>query len=513
MPTSQGLRAIVLALLVMLLCACQSAAPAPTSAPATSIPALTAAPAGTPEPTHEPDPVLAPTDAPAPTAAVAPTGAPAPTAELAAGPLPAPLYFLSQEGQIWRMERDGQTRRQLTFEAQRVYDFQVSPDDGALAYVTGDGSQNTLVLLDGAGRAELISGPIDSPVFSPDGNLVAYQYFTRLDSSNPPAKPSAKAGVWSMDRAGGQRTLIQASDPITDTNSPPDNARQYFPVAFAPDGSRLLLGGYYPVGEGGFVAIKQLPSGEPVRASDGCCESAWSADGTAVLIAGGTQIQDAYLGLWRADPASGQATALIDSAKTSGSPLITAPWLQPNGTLYAFAAITEAPAFDRVNQVQLQRVKPDGTLEPLSAERFGVGEALWAPSGSGAVVSTVSASPDGGYGDLVWVPASGGVSQTLAAPGMRLRWGPAVPAPRADACDQFQALGWQAPAQRAARPAVRDIQARLLALGYRQAGQPDGLYGDQTRVAVRAFQQALGLAASGDVDCATWGALLAGQRP
>jgi hypothetical protein len=502
---------ILLALLMLLLSACQSAAPAPTSAPAPSTPAPTAEPAGTPEPTHEPDPVLAPTSAP--TAAAAPTSAPAPTAEPAAGPLPGPLYFLSAEGQIWRMERDGQTRRQLTFETQRVFDFAVSPGDGALAYVTGDGSQNTLVVLDHAGRVELISGPIDSPVFTPDGNLIAYQYFTRLDSSSPPAEPSAQTGVWSIDRAGGQRTLIQASDPITDTNNPPDNARQYFPVAFAPDGSRLLLGGYYPVGEGGFVAFKQLPDGEPVRASDGCCESAWSADGTAVLIAGGTQIQDAYLGLWRADPASGKTTALIDGAKTNGSPLITAPWVQPDGTLYAFAAISESPAFDRANPVQLQRVKPDGALEPLSAERFAVGEALWAANGSGAVVSTVAASPDGGYDKMLWVPSSGGASQALGTAGMRLRWGPAAPAPRADACQRFQALAWQAPGQRAAQPAVRDIQARLLALGYRQAGQPDGLYGDQTRAAVQAFQQALSLPASGDVDCATWGALLAGRQP
>ena len=52
------------------------------------------------------------------------------------------------------------------------------------------------------------------------------------------------------------------------------------------------------------------------------------------------------------------------------------------------------------------------------------------------------------------------------------------------------------------------LQLRLLMRGYAQVGQADGFYGDQTRAAVLAFQQAGGLPASGDVDCATWAALL-----
>jgi peptidoglycan hydrolase-like protein with peptidoglycan-binding domain len=69
-------------------------------------------------------------------------------------------------------------------------------------------------------------------------------------------------------------------------------------------------------------------------------------------------------------------------------------------------------------------------------------------------------------------------------------------------------LAWQAPGTRVASPAVAELQRRLLGLGYSAVGTADGLYGDQTRAAVRAFQQASGLPTGGDVDCATWAALL-----
>lgn len=55
---------------------------------------------------------------------------------------------------------------------------------------------------------------------------------------------------------------------------------------------------------------------------------------------------------------------------------------------------------------------------------------------------------------------------------------------------------------------VRDVQSRLLALGYAEVGTPDGLYGQHTAEAVRSLQaSAVGLASDGRVGPATWAAL------
>lgn len=61
--------------------------------------------------------------------------------------------------------------------------------------------------------------------------------------------------------------------------------------------------------------------------------------------------------------------------------------------------------------------------------------------------------------------------------------------------------------------AVRDIQDRLVALGFDSAGDDRGCYGEQTREAVIAFQRARGLDADGIVGPDTWRSLYeAGYR-
>ncbi len=52
-------------------------------------------------------------------------------------------------------------------------------------------------------------------------------------------------------------------------------------------------------------------------------------------------------------------------------------------------------------------------------------------------------------------------------------------------------------------PAVRDLQEALQALG-QNPGPIDGVFGEQTEAAVRAFQQAKGLTVDGVVGTITW---------
>jgi peptidoglycan hydrolase-like protein with peptidoglycan-binding domain len=108
---------------------------------------------------------------------------------------------------------------------------------------------------------------------------------------------------------------------------------------------------------------------------------------------------------------------------------------------------------------------------------------------------------------LLWLPSNGSPVVVLPANGAMLRWGAPDSTPSATACPLGQPLAWQPPAQRTgAQPEtaqIKRVQQRLLGLGYAEVGAPDGLFGDATREAIRAFQQTAGLPATGEVDCAT----------
>ncbi|MFL5801066.1 MAG: peptidoglycan-binding protein [Roseiflexaceae bacterium] len=507
----------LLALLFVIACGSPPAAtpptaiPPPATAPATLAPLPTAAllPTSVPPPTT----AAPPTTAPPPTAVAAPTTA-APSSAL----LPAPLYFIREE-QIWRLERDGQTLSQLTAEVLPVQEFDISPSDGALAYVIKDSSADvtgTLVLMDAAGaeRTELVTGPLGSPRIEPNGDRIAFHFSQPVEGLEIGKDQPSLPGVWVTYRTGGRPGLMQPSEPIPDPNNPPPDARQYFPIAWSPDGARMLMGVYFPVGEGGRLAVKQMSDGAVVDLADGCCEAQWSVDGQSVVIAGGTQIQDAYLGLWRADAASGKTTRLIESPVGDKSALITGARELRDGQIYAFLTFMENPPYDRPIPVTMQRVSRAGQVAALRDDSYALDDALWAEDAGGAVIAEATGTFKAGR--LLWLPADGGPAVELPASGSLLRWGLPDSTPGQAACPLDAPLAWQPPAEREVSPLARRVQERLLALGYSGAGAADGLFGDTTRAAVQAFQEANGLPATGEVDCAAVQALFgaaARRRP
>jgi hypothetical protein len=500
----------LLALMVLVACGPAPAAN-PTPQAATFAPTTTQA---TDQPTSaaQPTTIPQPTAAPAGTAVPAPTVAAEPTALPQAGALlPAPLYFVADNGQIWRIERDGVTRRQITFERERVGQFDIARGDNALVYLVGSNENRQIVRLDESGRREMLSGPVFSPRLSPDGERMAFQLFQPVDGMQIGRDQGSDTGIYLQYRNGGRPGLIQASDPITDTDNPPIDARLFYPIAWSPDGGRLLIGAYYAVGDGGFQAVKDLGDDAPIRIQDAFGEASWSDDGGAIVLAGGTVMLDALPGLWRADPRTGVSTKLVNPADDATAVLATGARMFADGTVYVFLAQANSPEVDAVNMVTPHRIRPGGDPEPLRAESYRVVDALWADDASGAVVATTLDPFAEIDGPLSWLPTDGGAAVALGVNGGQQRWGNEQAQPRADACDLFTPLAWEPAATRTQRAEVLDAQSRLAALGYGEVGAPDGFFGDQTREAVRAFQRANGLPDSGDIDCATWAPLLAGK--
>jgi len=101
--------------------------------------------------------------------------------------LPRDFFFRNRDGagtwQVFRLDADGHTVQQVTFEPLNVDAYGISPLDGSIAFVTN----NQLYLVDtaGAGRRMLIDGGVvdpnnpwvnslSAPVWSPDGQTLAY---------------------------------------------------------------------------------------------------------------------------------------------------------------------------------------------------------------------------------------------------------------------------------------------------------------------------------------------------
>lgn len=197
---------------------------APSASQPTTVPtaAPTAAPTEAPTTAPTEATTAAPTEAPTTAPTEPPTTAPteAPTAE-PAGALPKPLYLL-QNGQIFRIEADGATRTQITYEvpfnpdALAVIDFAVSPADNTLAYIVQRDGPSALLRSgpDGEDPTPLFESEtvnVGDPVFSPDGRQIAVRLQGPFDQPD-----SFQSGLYLIPTEGGEPQLLVADDPIED---------------------------------------------------------------------------------------------------------------------------------------------------------------------------------------------------------------------------------------------------------------------------------------------------------
>ncbi|HEX2992263.1 MAG TPA: hypothetical protein VHO49_16370, partial [Anaerolineales bacterium] len=206
--------------------------------------------------------------------------------EPVAGLLPRSLYYLGTDNagltQVFRIERDGTTRNQVTTETVNVLDYGVSPVDGSVAYVIEN--QLLRVNADGSDRRVLVEGEaidvnnpfvnrISSPVFSPNGQTLTYSY----------------RGLNLYALATGVNNLVLENDTEEMSGDIVFPNELYIPEKYSPDGSRLLITlAYY---EGASAAIYYPESKALVRLSGAegafiCCgDPNWTADSTTLYSA------------------------------------------------------------------------------------------------------------------------------------------------------------------------------------------------------------------------------------
>lgn len=421
--------------------------------------------------------------------------------------LPAPVYLINYQNpneQIVRLETDATTLTQISFESQPVRDLSVAQRTGTLVYLVGDAQQQTLVALDGSGRRELLSGQLQAPRISPDGQTVALRIT---------GQPAAPDGVWALPVRGGRPSLVLADGPDASSS---DAEWVYTPVSYAPNDARLLLWAYDAAGPA-------IPGGQAVVVEGGqtrlrtwtCCEwPVWSTDGTAITVTGGGPGPDLRYGLVKIDLVSGAEQPILEQTEEE-VPLVTSARQLADGQIYALYLEVFSTDFSwEFPFTPLPvRVAMDGSITPLYTDLFPLSDALWREDGSGALLTVwdeVLENPIAGT--LTWVPTPStyGAALRTEVVGSQSHWADTDQPLYTGDCSLLPQIGWQPPASRVFSAGAADLQARLNAQGF-AAGTPDGYFGDQTRTALEAFQTSRNLPVSPNLDCATWQALLGRQ--
>lgn len=355
---------------------------------------------------------------------------PLPTATLPtpASLLPRGLYFLAPDAagfsQVYRLAPDGQTRSQVTFEQSNVESYDVNQNDGRVVYVSNN--QMLIVNKDGSGRQMLLDGgaldvnnpflnDIQSVAWSPNGETIAYGY--------------KGLNLYAVASGVSNRVL---ENQIRDSGGFPFPEEMYWPDAFSPDGTKLLITlGYY---EGASAAIYYPASNSLVRLSGGegafiCCgEENWTSDSSA-LYTGNPTIGMFEPGLWRIDAASGLVSTLLPGdAGNATFNFADEPFLALDGQLYFFFAnLPQTSEFQSRTPLQIVRSGIDGVtgrtvLWPATFEKMT--EALWAPDASFVIVALAQNDQTYQGGQLELVYLDGRPRVVLVPFGQTLKWGP-----------------------------------------------------------------------------------------
>ena len=361
------------------------------------------------------------------------TSTPAPSTPVvgdsASSLLPHSIYYLAPDSaqitQVFRLEKDGKTITQLTFEPSKVEDFDVSLADGRIVFLTNhqlylanaDGS-NRLLIFDAGPQDEvnMFLTRIISPVFSPSGQTIAFGH----------------QGLNFYSLTSGQTNRVledKVNDPGQGFIIPEE---LYWPEMYTTNENKLILTlGYY---EGASTGIYDISSGTLIRLDNEqraiiCCgDYSLSADSSS-LYAGSPTFGMFAAGLWRVDMNTGKVNPLLfgdyesDPVEVSDNPFIA-----PDGQLYYFyASIPNTGDMVSRPPLQLVRSAPDGVTgrTVLRPETFtAMNEALWAPDASFVIIANGSEQVYAG-GEAQLYYTDGQKTMISLVPNVQnMKWGP-----------------------------------------------------------------------------------------
>lgn len=347
------------------------------------------------------------------------------TPATAANVLPQALYYLGNDNQsvsqVFRLERDGKTNTQVTFEEFGITDYDVSPVDGSIAYVTSN--QLLLDSADDSKHRVLVDRGSDHPTFSPNGQTLAYH----------------RDGLYFYYVETGASNLIIQDHPLGGPLVP----EIYQPNVFSPDGTKLLIDIGHPP-DNPYTGAIYTPATNVLQQFAGenqsmtCCTTyggpQWTADSstfyTPATVADSSSI---FSVLWKVGANSGAVNELVPGGAGEGDNrlmyLTFEPYLAPEGHLYFFAAkYPESEGFDRRVPMVIVRTDPADMMASWTIARGDmfemVNEALWAPDASFAIVAIAPTADiyEGGRLEIVYL--DGRPNMVLTEFAKQMKWGP-----------------------------------------------------------------------------------------
>ena len=342
-----------------------------------------------------------------------------PTAPVAPALLPAPLYYLAEEGggaSLWRVEADGATQVQIADCC--ILAYAVSPASGWVAYLP---DETTLVVADALG-GEVATVDIATVGYStqsdtalawaPDGSRVAL---------------GGERGVYAY--APGSGNLTQLFDGSEDSTVVAPLSHD----AWSPDGRTLLIVNSEP--DRDMLGMLAVESGELVMSRLAAGRRfTWSLDSQVVYVSSNFWGMMGFLpSLLVFDPLANEPTLLI-TVDTDDEGLLVryvdAAQEGPDGLLYYFyGEEREVEVGVDTGRLSMTRSNRDGITgrERLRDDVYvAVDEVLWAPDMSLALIAGADPWLENQTGAVTLLPADGQEpAVVLPFVGYGLQWGPA----------------------------------------------------------------------------------------